>query len=132
MKKDKRLIIVGGPNGSGKTTFAKQYAKEHGIEYLGADEIVDAIRCKNTDRAALLIHTLKSVAGGISANDLVCVAQRLEQKVKTNDQSNIDNLINELKAMNTSTLFLMGEGEPLLHDRIFDILQEIKKVVKLD
>jgi predicted ABC-type ATPase len=44
MKKDKRLIIVGGPNGSGKTTFAKQYAKEHGIEYLGADEIVNELK----------------------------------------------------------------------------------------
>ncbi len=32
MKKDQRLIIVGGPNGSGKTTFAIQYAKDRPIE----------------------------------------------------------------------------------------------------
>jgi len=44
MGKDQRLIIVGGPNGSGKTTFALQYAKEHGIEYLGADGIVNELK----------------------------------------------------------------------------------------
>jgi predicted ABC-type ATPase len=35
------LIIVGGPNGSGKTTFAKEYldAKEGEYVYLSADEI---------------------------------------------------------------------------------------------
>ena len=46
MKKDQRLIIVGGPNGSGKTTFAIQYAKDHGIEYLGTDEIVNGLKKK--------------------------------------------------------------------------------------
>lgn len=35
----KRIIVVGGANGVGKTTFAYQYRDEYGIEYLGADEI---------------------------------------------------------------------------------------------
>ncbi|MDD5569389.1 MAG: AAA family ATPase [Candidatus Pacebacteria bacterium] len=38
-----RLIIVGGANGVGKTTFAYQYKQEYGIDYLGADEIAKEI-----------------------------------------------------------------------------------------
>ena len=35
----KQLIVVGGANGVGKTTFAFQYRDEHNIEFLGADQI---------------------------------------------------------------------------------------------
>ena len=34
-----QLVVVGGPNGCGKTTFAKLYAQSQGLTYLGADEI---------------------------------------------------------------------------------------------
>ena len=37
--KNKQLIIVGGANGVGKSTFAYQYKDDFQIEYLGADEI---------------------------------------------------------------------------------------------
>ena len=33
------FIVVGGPNGSGKTTFAESYATIRNIPYLGADKI---------------------------------------------------------------------------------------------
>ena len=33
------LIILGGANGSGKTTFSKQILVETGYEFLNADEI---------------------------------------------------------------------------------------------
>jgi predicted ABC-type ATPase len=33
------MIIVGGANGSGKTTFASRYHKELGVEFLNADNI---------------------------------------------------------------------------------------------
>ena len=36
---NKELIIVGGANGSGKTTFAEEYASRHQYLYLGADAI---------------------------------------------------------------------------------------------
>lgn len=36
---DRELIIVGGANGTGKTTFARQYVAEFGVDYLGADAI---------------------------------------------------------------------------------------------
>ncbi|WP_442484686.1 AAA family ATPase [Aeoliella sp. SH292] len=35
----RELIIVGGANGTGKTTFAMQYVAEYGVPYLGADAI---------------------------------------------------------------------------------------------
>lgn len=33
------LVVVGGPNGSGKTTFALRYQSEAGGEYLSADQL---------------------------------------------------------------------------------------------
>jgi predicted ABC-type ATPase len=38
-----QLLIVGGPNGSGKTTVAMQYATAHAIEYIGADAIAASL-----------------------------------------------------------------------------------------
>lgn len=45
----KNLIIVGGANGVGKTTFAYQYKEEYGITYLGADEIAKEITGSNSE-----------------------------------------------------------------------------------
>jgi predicted ABC-type ATPase len=36
-------LIVGGPNGSGKTTVALQYASTEAIQYIGADAIAAAL-----------------------------------------------------------------------------------------
>ncbi len=38
-----QLLIVGGPNGSGKTTVAMQYATAEGIPYIGADAIAASL-----------------------------------------------------------------------------------------
>jgi predicted ABC-type ATPase len=35
----KELVIIAGPNGSGKTTFAKEYLKVSNYKYLSADDI---------------------------------------------------------------------------------------------
>jgi predicted ABC-type ATPase len=35
----KNLVIIAGPNGSGKTTFANEYVKLLGYHYLSADDI---------------------------------------------------------------------------------------------
>ena len=39
----KALIIVGGANGAGKTTFATEYASQHNCLYLGADAIASEL-----------------------------------------------------------------------------------------
>ena len=36
-------VVVGGPKGCGKTTFAKYYAQMQGLPYLGADDIAFAL-----------------------------------------------------------------------------------------
>lgn len=37
------LIVVGGPNGSGKTTIARELQQAHGLPYLGADDIAEEL-----------------------------------------------------------------------------------------
>ena len=49
----KELIIVAGPNGSGKTTFAKAFLKEFKYEFLNADEIAVEIT-KGKGRASAI------------------------------------------------------------------------------
>jgi predicted ABC-type ATPase len=39
----KQTVIIAGPNGSGKTTFAYQYMKMASAQYLGADAIAEQI-----------------------------------------------------------------------------------------
>lgn len=39
----KKLIVVGGPNGSGKTTFAQEHLKQTRQPYLGADLIASEL-----------------------------------------------------------------------------------------
>ena len=39
----KELLIVGGANGVGKTTFAVEYAAQHNLLYLGADAIAEEL-----------------------------------------------------------------------------------------
>jgi predicted ABC-type ATPase len=42
-----QLLIVGGPNGSGKTTVALEYADEHGLPYVGTDAIAGMLNPTN-------------------------------------------------------------------------------------
>lgn len=38
-----QLVVVGGPNGCGKTTFARCYADAESLPYLGADDIAHVL-----------------------------------------------------------------------------------------
>ena len=43
-----QLVIVGGANGAGKTTFARQFAQIEELPYLGADDIAFQLSPENT------------------------------------------------------------------------------------
>ncbi|MFH0887389.1 MAG: AAA family ATPase [bacterium] len=42
----KRLVIIAGANGTGKTTLAKEFLKKYKIEFINADEIAAAYTSK--------------------------------------------------------------------------------------
>lgn len=48
-----KLIIIGGANGSGKTTFAREIVANFGIKYLGADEIAAELDSKQPEKVAI-------------------------------------------------------------------------------
>src|ERR1700752_3784765 len=54
------LLIVAGPNGSGKTTFASQSISGAGLGYLGADEIAIELSPADPQMAALTAGRLFS------------------------------------------------------------------------
>lgn len=63
-----RLLIVGGPNGSGKTTVALEYADEFALPYVGADAIAAKLNPSNPAEARIkaarqFIGTLKELIG---------------------------------------------------------------------
>ena len=48
---NKQIIIIGGANGSGKTTFAMNYLEELGLEFLNADLITKGLEDKGVKNA---------------------------------------------------------------------------------
>ena len=46
-------LIVAGPNGSGKTTFAKEYLETHDLEYLSADAIAEELGSGRLDEVRI-------------------------------------------------------------------------------
>ena len=53
--KMKKLIIVGGANGSGKTTFSKEITAQNNLEFLNADEIERELREQSKDKSSKLV-----------------------------------------------------------------------------
>lgn len=51
----KKLIIVGGANGSGKTTFSKEIIAYNNLEFLNADEIERELREQSEDATSKLL-----------------------------------------------------------------------------
>jgi len=45
---EKEIVIIGGANGSGKTTFAKPFVDQLGYDFLNADEIAKEFRNTET------------------------------------------------------------------------------------
>ncbi len=51
--KQPELIVVGGANGSGKTTFARELVAERGLKYLGADEIAVELNPTHPEKVSI-------------------------------------------------------------------------------
>ncbi len=86
MKKEKILFIVGGANGTGKSTIAYEYSKIHKINYLGADDILKEL--ENTGKRKSEIE-----AGKIFFN-------RLEEILKKNNSILIESTLSGLGLLN--------------------------------
>lgn len=53
----KRLVIIAGANGTGKTTLAKEFLKKYKVEFLNADEIALSI---SKNRESLFENRIKA------------------------------------------------------------------------
>ena len=83
----KKLIVIAGPNGSGKTTFALEYVAAYGFEYLSADAIAAEISPGDWDKA-------KIKAGKL-------FLQRLGQLVKANKSIIVESTLSGLSFRKT-------------------------------
>lgn len=62
----KNVIVVAGPNGSGKTTFAREYLRDSGIsEYISADAIAERLVSRPED-----MDTVKIQAGRLFIQEI--------------------------------------------------------------
>lgn len=60
-----QLVVVGGPNGCGKTTFARFYAQTESLPYLGADDI--AFEMAPLDPASVRVRAGREFSRRLSA-----------------------------------------------------------------
>jgi len=72
----KTLFIIAGANGSGKTTFAKEFCKINNLEFLNTDEI--AKHCKSDIEAGR--NFLKTVRDKLNQNNSFVIETTLSGK----------------------------------------------------
>lgn len=53
--KPPHLIVVGGPNGSGKTTITRELQQIHGLPYFGADDIAEELAPGDWERVRVRV-----------------------------------------------------------------------------
>ncbi len=73
--------------------------KEFGRDYEGAaDDIQDALGRGDVETARRLAHTVKGVAGNLSATDLREVAQKLEEAIRNEEEEGIGPVLDRLRS----------------------------------
>lgn len=65
LRESPQLVVVGGPNGCGKTTFARYYARTESLPYLGADDI--AFEMAPHDPASVRVKAGRAFSRRLSA-----------------------------------------------------------------
>jgi len=75
----KELIIVGGANGAGKTTFAVEYASRHNCLYLGADAIAAELAPDTPELVPVAAgeELLRRLTAALSGEDMVVLESTL-------------------------------------------------------
>lgn len=106
-----------------------------------AEDIRKAIEQSNIDVTLRLAHTLKGVAGNISAYDIQNIAVELETAISQNAEEKYDSLLSELdKALKSFNELLKGLTEtkkteasnsekPLNFSEVEPILQELARLI---
>lgn len=76
---DKELVIIGGANGSGKTTFAKPYVKSVNYQFLNADEIAKELEDKGESNVMIKAGRIffGKLNGAISNDENIVVESTL-------------------------------------------------------
>ena len=76
---ERELIIVGGANGTGKTTFAVEYASRHDWLYLGADaiDVELAPDAPQLVRVAAAHEFIQRLTAALDAREAVVLSPRL-------------------------------------------------------
>lgn len=74
-----QLIVVGGANGAGKTTFAVEYAAQRSLDYIGADAIAAELSPGNPSEARISAGRvfLARIGSAIAARQPVVVESTL-------------------------------------------------------
>ena len=121
---------------NGNVKLYKKLLVAFGSNYSSCSiDIRKSIENNNVEDAMRHVHTLKGVAGNISANDIHDIAQKLELELSKEAAENYDILLNNLdtalKSLNAIVSGLGDEAKPEVenNEKIFD-LQEVEPVLR--
>jgi PAS domain S-box-containing protein len=114
--------------------FSKDYS-------ASSNEIRAALEQNKMDQAGMLAHTLKGVAGNLSAYEIQKTAVDLETAFKENDQIKYQDLLSTLdQSMNTLSKALenlsesekanlLKDDEPISHSEVEPLLQDLYRLI---